>query len=126
MATRVAFTELRRRAERETKHAAFQQAQMDALARFPYRDAHASATELEKVLTELHAAIESELTDRQRVATLALLRGVPTIEIAEQLDSNQNAVYKLVHDARLRLRKALERQGITAELLAELNEGGAQ
>ncbi len=31
------------------------------------------------------------------------------------LGSNRNAIYKLVHDARTRLRDGLERRGITAD-----------
>ena len=36
-------------------------------------------------------------------------------EIARRMDSNRNAVYKLIHDARLRLRSEFEGAGIAAE-----------
>lgn len=126
VATRVAYTELRRKAAREDKHAAFRQAQSDALARTDPEVVLESTGERDRLIAQLHTAIDEELTERQRIATLALLRGIPTIEIAEQLGSNTNAIYKLVHDARLRLREALERRGVTAELLDDAIAGGEQ
>ena len=120
VATRVAHTELRRRAAREAKHAAFHEAQSDALAQGASVAALADGSVRDEVITELRAAIDEDLTDRQRVATLALLRGIPTIEIAEQLGSNQNAVYKVVHDARLKLLSSLQRRGVTVDKLGEM------
>ncbi len=39
--------------------------------------------------------------------------------------TEENAVYKLVHDARIRLRDALRRQGVTIDLILEVcGEGG--
>lgn len=125
VATRVAFTELRRRAARAEHHASFEAACRDALEAGEERPDFGAAEDRAALLEALGRAIDTELTDRQRVATLVLLRGVPTIEIAERTDSNQNAVYKLVHDARLRLRAALEREGITAEDLGWGPEGAS-
>ncbi len=62
----------------------------------------------------LHAAIDSELTAKQRVALVAELRGMPQDDIARQLGSNRNAVYKLTHDARKRLKRALQAAGYEA------------
>ncbi len=122
VATRVAFTELRRRDARAKNHADFERSAKDALERSSPGVSIAEASlDRRAVLDALHEAIESELSDKQKIATLSLLRGVPTIEIAERTGSNQNAVYKLVHDARLRLREALERRGVTADLLHELS-----
>lgn len=128
VATRVAFTELRRRDARAEQHASFQEAQRDALEATGDLPGHAAEVQATRksVLDALHQAIDGDLTEKQRIATLALLRGVPTIEIAEQLDSNQNAVYKLVHDARLRLRDALERRGVTPEVVDEISSGEVQ
>lgn len=123
--TRVAFTEIRRRDARESRHAAFLEARRDALEKYDRQGSTPPPSGEAPLVETLREAIDDELTERQRIATLALLRGVPTIEIAEQLDSNQNAVYKLVHDARLRLRAALERRGVTADRLDEMSrEGG--
>jgi RNA polymerase sigma-70 factor (ECF subfamily) len=49
--------------------------------------------------------IRRVLTPHQReVLVAAVLDGVPIDVLAERLDSNRNAVYKTIHDARTRLR----------------------
>jgi RNA polymerase sigma-70 factor (ECF subfamily) len=67
----------------------------------------------------LHAAmqrvIEEDLTEKQRTALLAELKGMPQDEIARHLGSNRNAIYKLTHDARKKLKKGLEAAGYAAE-----------
>lgn len=63
----------------------------------------------------LQQLIDETLTGRQRLAIRGTLEGLPIEEIAVRLQSNRNAVYKLVHDARMRLRKGLESQGVTVD-----------
>jgi RNA polymerase sigma-70 factor (ECF subfamily) len=49
--------------------------------------------------------IRTALTPRQRQVLVAVvLEGVPIDVLAERLDSNRNALYKMLHDARRRLR----------------------
>lgn len=67
------------------------------------------------ILDKMHELIESELTEKQRTALLAELKGMPLDEIARHLGSNRNAVYKLTHDARRKLKSGLEAAGYTAE-----------
>lgn len=67
------------------------------------------------VLEKLKSLIGSSLTDRQRQATEAIMHGMPVEEIAARSNSNRNAVYKLIHDARVRLKSGLESAGYTAE-----------
>ena len=63
-------------------------------------------------------AIENELTDRQRLVIQAVIfKGLPMDVVAKQLGSNRNALYKLMHDARLNLKKALARAGTSPEEL---------
>jgi RNA polymerase sigma-70 factor (ECF subfamily) len=61
--------------------------------------------------------IETELTDKQRTAIVAgMLHGMPLEAIAEKLDTNRNALYKLIHDARKRLKKRLvEKTGLSVD-----------
>jgi len=60
----------------------------------------------------VHDAIESALTPHQRRVALALLvDDVPIDVLAERLGTTRNALYKTVHDARVRLRAALARSG---------------
>lgn len=51
--------------------------------------------------------VQHELTPRQREAFQAMLHRVPMVIIAERMHSNPNAVYKLIHDARVKMRKRL-------------------
>ena len=68
-----------------------------------------AATEL---LDQLRTAIDAELTPHQRRVFVALaLNEVPIDVLAERLDSSRGALYKALHDARKRLRTALERDG---------------
>ncbi len=64
----------------------------------------------DQVMRQLQELIQG-LTDKQRVAMQALLGGMPVDVIAEKTGSNRNAVYKLVHDARTRLREGFDRAG---------------
>ena len=53
-----------------------------------------------ELLAAMHRVIDEQLTGKQWLALTAELNGMPQDEIARQLDSNRNAVYKLTHDAR--------------------------
>ena len=60
--------------------------------------------------------IDEELTDRQRQAPVAVvLAGMPLQEVADRMGTNRNALYKLLHDARQRLKRRLEDRGLTAD-----------
>jgi len=63
----------------------------------------------------LNELIATSLTDRQRQATEAILHGIPIEEIALRTDSTRNAVYKLIHDARMKLKAGLESAGYCAD-----------
>lgn len=62
----------------------------------------------------MYEVIEQDLTEKQRTALLAELKGMPQDEIARHLGSNRNAIYKLTHDARKRLKRGLEAAGYHA------------
>ncbi|MFO7661495.1 MAG: sigma-70 family RNA polymerase sigma factor [Chloroflexota bacterium] len=60
--------------------------------------------------------INEELTGRQRTAMVAfLIHGKPLSEVAYMMNSNQNAMYKLLFDARRRLKERLSEDGLTPE-----------
>lgn len=67
------------------------------------------------LIIQLQRFIDETLTAKQRIAIRGTLEGLPIEEIAVRLNSNRNAVYKLVHDARMRLRQEFEAAGITAQ-----------
>ena len=72
-----------------------------------------------ELLAAMHRVIDEQLTDKQWLALTAELNGMPQDEIARQLGSDRNAVYKLTHDARRKLRAGLESAGFGAESLLE-------
>jgi RNA polymerase sigma-70 factor (ECF subfamily) len=56
--------------------------------------------------------VSEELTPRQREVFVAVaLNDVQMDVVAEQLQSTRGAVYKVLHDARRKLRLRLEREG---------------
>jgi len=67
-------------------------------------------------------AIDRDLTERQRHALQAEMAGVPPEVFAERTGSNRNAVYKLLHDARVRLRQAILAAGWTEQSIRSLLE----
>ena len=63
-----------------------------------------------ETLARLQRAVREELTDRQRrVFQAVVLEEVPIDVLAERMNSTRGALYKILHDARTRLRRALER-----------------
>ena len=75
----------------------------------------------------LHRAVREELTERQRTAVLGELEGVPSEELAIRLGISRNALYKLHHDARRKLRRAILAAGITeADVRIELREASEE
>jgi RNA polymerase sigma-70 factor (ECF subfamily) len=68
------------------------------------------------VLATLQEAINDDLTERQRQALVAVkVKGMPLEEVARRMDTNRNALYKLLHDARQRLKQALLDKGLSPE-----------
>ena len=88
---------------------------VSSVGQSPSEDADQQST-----IDVLQQLIDDVLTDRQRVAIRALLEGLPVEVIAEKTASNRNSVYKLIHDAKLKLRSGLEVAGISGD---DLNFG---
>ena len=112
IAIRVAYTSLRRRrwGERSLEDLGLSVDSQRSTIASPSTDP-TDPTGRTDLLSSLREAIDRDLTPRQRAAVLGELAGMPTAVLAEQLDTNANALYKLHHDARLRLRDALEERG---------------
>jgi RNA polymerase sigma-70 factor (ECF subfamily) len=65
-----------------------------------------------ELLRALRRAITEELTARQRQVFVAVaLNDVEIDVVADQLSSTRGAIYKVLHDARTKLRRRLEREG---------------
>jgi RNA polymerase sigma-70 factor (ECF subfamily) len=81
--------------------------------------------ERNELFSVLQEGVESVLSERQRTAFLATnVDGVPIEVVAKLMDSNVNALYKMVHDARKKLRAFLIDCGFTFERVAPLFESG--
>lgn len=79
------------------------------------------AAERDDVRARIDAAMREALTERQYQALAAVaLRGVPMDIVAEQLGTNRNALYKLVHDARRKLKSYLEEQDLSIGYMLDL------
>ncbi|MCU0519126.1 MAG: sigma-70 family RNA polymerase sigma factor [Anaerolineae bacterium] len=83
----------------------------------PTPEHHITQQSLRDVVAQV---IRDELTDLQRQALVAvILHEMPIEEVARRMDTNRNALYKLLHDARQRLKLRLESQGVTVEDVLE-------
>lgn len=80
--------------------------------------------ERKNVIAMVQRIMQEELTPYQmKVMNAVAVQGVPLTVVAARVGSNRNALYKLMHDARLRLKGRLEREGFSpAELLAVFGE----
>lgn len=83
----------------------------------------ANQTARDELIDALHDAINSALTEKQRTAIQAMLMGVPLVVLAERMGSNPNALYKLYHDARKKLKSALESSGYSESEVRTLLAG---
>jgi RNA polymerase sigma-70 factor (ECF subfamily) len=82
----------------------------------PHRDA-----ETAELLSALREEIEHSLSPRQReVLTALALNGVPIDVLAERLGTTRGALYKVLHDARQKLRGRLAARGLS------VRDGGAE
>jgi RNA polymerase sigma-70 factor (ECF subfamily) len=79
-----------------------------------------NAAERKDMLTRVNRIIEEELTEKQRkVMKLSVMQGLPAAAVAREMDMNPNAVYKLLHDARLQVKRKLEDEGLsTTEVIS--------
>jgi RNA polymerase sigma-70 factor (ECF subfamily) len=81
------------------------------------------AAERDNVMEKINAAMREALTERQYQALVAVaVDNVPMDVVAERLDTNRNALYKLIHDARRKLKSHLETQGLSTDYMLRLFE----
>ena len=76
----------------------------------------AQEAEWRDLLAALRRAVDEELTARQRRVFVAIvLNGVPLDALVIELASNRNAIYKMLFDARRKLRAALAANGYLSD-----------
>lgn len=111
IAVNAALGELRRRRHAGAGLDEIVEAGRTALEQAP---AAPSRLQREDATRVLRQAIDEALTPAQREALLAELGGLTLMEIARRTGRKRGALYKLMHDARKRLRAHLEEHGLSA------------
>lgn len=124
IALRVAFSELRRKR--------WENLSLDRLSSLPERDeatplaipddapAPDSRTSSRMAMELVSQIIDTELTELQRTALHTLImQEMPMEDVASRLGTNRNALYKLLHDARKKVRTELLARGLTPDDLLE-------
>ena len=125
IAFRIALNELRHRKWKEISLEGLEESnEPDEMPseRFASSDPHPeSALERKEAMKLVQQLFEEELTPRQRAALTAIsIKGVPMEEVARRMGTNRNSLYKMLHDARLRLKGRLEREGLHPEELLNM------
>jgi RNA polymerase sigma-70 factor (ECF subfamily) len=119
IAVRIALSELRRRRWKNVSLEGLTEDEENPPPAGLLQDKAATpevALEKAAILRRVAAILESGLTERQREALNAIvIQGMPMDEVAAQMGSNRNALYKLLHDARLRVKHHLAAEGLTPQ-----------
>lgn len=130
IAVRVAYTELRRRRWKDVSLEALTgDFETDYIPSFLADttigpDKQAALRVMWKTLRRL---ITEELTEKQRKALIAVrIHGMPTDEVARHMDTNRNALYKLLYDARKRLKRKMAAEDISVEEVLDIFESRRQ
>ena len=128
VAVRVAFTEMRRQ---RWKDISIEDLMPEDSGDFtplvlsdpsPNPEQRANQTIMLEMVDEM---LKTDLTDRQRTALMAVMHGgMPLEEVARRMDTNRNALYKLLHDARKQMRSRLVEKGLTPQEVLEVFESG--
>jgi len=128
VAVRVAFTEMRRQ---RWKDISIEDLMPEDSGDFtplvlsdpsPNPEKRATQTLMLEMVDEM---LKTDLTERQRTALMAVMHGgMPLEEVARKMDTNRNALYKLLHDARKQMRNRLIEKGITPQEILEVFESG--
>jgi RNA polymerase sigma-70 factor (ECF subfamily) len=82
--------------------------------------------EKQSLFAAMQRVIDRDLTPRQRFAVLAKLEGVPQVTLAERLGTNTNALHKLQHDARRKLRQGILDAGYSEDDVKRILDQAAE
>ena len=126
VAIRVAFTELRRQRWKDISLEDLLPEDSGDFTPLVLADPGPNPEKLatQTIMTEMiETMLKEDLTERQRTALMAIMKGgMPLEEVARRMDTNRNALYKLLHDARKQMRKGLLEKGLTAQEVIEAFE----
>jgi RNA polymerase sigma-70 factor (ECF subfamily) len=119
IAVRVALTELRRKRWQDRSLEDLLEGEQGGVD-LEFMADHSFGPDLVAEQSDLIARVRriilEELTDKQRAALVAgQVHGMPLEEVASRMGTKRNALYKLMHDARLRLKQRLAEEGLSPE-----------
>jgi RNA polymerase sigma-70 factor, ECF subfamily len=121
IAVRLALTELRRRRWKDVSLDQMAGDETETVMPGVMEDSSAgpgSMAERQDMLTLVNRLMMEALTDKQRQAMMAIaVQGMPLEAVARRMGMQRNAVYRLMHDARKRLKQRLEAMGLPSDAL---------
>ena len=121
IAVRIALNELRRERWKDVSLEEAAGEEEEGPERLPVSGDAAPEQEAERsqAAALLLRILSESLSERQRTALAAMTRGgMPMDEVARRMGSNRNALYKTLHDARIKMKQRLEQEGYSvAEIL---------
>lgn len=80
-----------------------------------------TANERKQVWEAITHVIKNDLTERQRQVLVSIqIENMPVAKVAELLETNANNIYKLLHDARAKLKRRLGDLGLEANYIMKL------
>ncbi|HEY5901048.1 MAG TPA: RNA polymerase sigma factor [Anaerolineales bacterium] len=119
IAIRIALTELRRKRWQDSSLDELVDNEENPAPESLMADPHPGPeirAERADMLAHIRRILEEELTEKQRQALILLgVQNMPMEEAARRMKTNRNALYKLLHDARLRLKKRLAQEDLNAQ-----------
>jgi len=79
------------------------------------------SVEINETMAMILQIMKQELTKKQLLGLKAVaIYQVPLEEVARRMGTNRNALYKLLHDARLKIKNRLELQGVLPSEILEI------
>lgn len=126
IAVRLALTELRRKRWRDVSLDELVETTEDTSALGLLTNPEVGpegAAERSEMVAQLKRIIAEGLTEKQRTAMVAAqIKGMPMAEVARRMGMNRNALYKLLHDARRRLKRRMADEGLSPDDVLEAFE----
>lgn len=126
IAVRVAYSEMRRQRWRDVSLqdllAPYEGGEREIASDDSSVDAELGRAEMIELV---RSVIQEDLTEKQRRAMLAVMAGgMPLEEVAARMGTNRGALYKLLHDARRKIKKRIIEKGLSPEQVLEIFEQG--
>ncbi|MBA3074700.1 MAG: RNA polymerase sigma factor [Anaerolineae bacterium] len=121
IAVRVALTELRRAKWKETSLDQLMEGKDngDEPREIPDLGVNIEGSlEKREMMSMIQKTMSEQLTEKQRTALMAVaIHGMPLEEVARRMGTERNALYKLLHDARIKLKHQMQKMGVSPEEL---------